>query len=223
LEAELTKLKGALNSAPELYHIWFYDTHTYEKVNFQGVTMYKSLTDLWNYQEIIFRMKPKLIVEFGTHFGGSTLFFASMLKLFSVKGKVLTVDISGHHRVAQVDRNKMIEAMNCSSADPKVAERIRKLRKKYRGNIFVILDSDHAKDHVLAELEMLRSLLIPGDYVIVEDSNINGHPVLPGWGEGPYEAIVEYEKKYPNDYINDKEQELKYGFTWAPKGYLVRQ
>lgn len=223
LIASLEKLKSGKGSPPELYNIWFYDSHTYEKVNFEGVTMYKSLTDLWSYQEIIYRLKPRLIVEFGTHFGGSTLFFAAMQKLFVKKGKVFTVDISGEYRNPKVDKNKSIEALNCSSADPRVAERIIKLRKKYKGNIFVIIDSDHHKAHVLAELELLRPILIPGDYVIVEDSNINGHPVLPGWGDGPYEAIEEYERKYPNDYVNDIEQETKYGFTWAPKGYLIRQ
>ena len=88
---------------------------------------------------------------------------------------------------------------------------------------FVILDSDHSKDHVLAELEMLRDVTRPGDYVVVEDGNINGHPVLPDFGPGPYEAIQEYEARHPEDYRHDTEREAKFGFTFAPRGYLIRK
>ena len=69
---------------------------------------------------------------------------------------------------------------------------------------------------------MLRDLTRPGDYVVVEDGNINGHPVLPDWGPGPWEAIEEYESRHPDDYRHDTEREGKFGFTFAPRGYLIR-
>ncbi|MBL7660627.1 rhamnosyl O-methyltransferase, partial [Escherichia coli] len=76
-----------------------------------------------------------------------------------------------------------------SSTDPASAEQIQRLKNEYPGKIFAILDSDHSMNHVLAEMKVLRPLLSAGDYLVVEDSNINGHPVLPGCGPGPYEAI----------------------------------
>jgi cephalosporin hydroxylase len=89
--------------------------------------------------------------------------------------------------------------------------------------VFAILDSDHTMEHVLAEMKLLRPVLRAGDYMIVEDSNINGHPVLPGHGPGPYEAIDAYEREYPNDYVHDRERETKFGFTFATNGFLIRQ
>jgi cephalosporin hydroxylase len=77
-------------------------------------------------------------------------------------------------------------------------------------------------DHVLAEMKLLRPLLSTGDYVIVEDSMLNGHPVLPMFGPGPYEAIEAYEREFPDDYTYDTEREEKFGWTQAPYGFLIR-
>ena len=82
--------------------------------------------------------------------------------------------------------------------------------------------SDHSMKHVFLELVQLRSLTRPGDYVVVEDGNINGHPVVPDWGPGPYEALEEYFSRYPDDYRRDTEREEKFGFTFAPNGFLIR-
>ncbi|HTY35194.1 CmcI family methyltransferase, partial [Mycobacterium sp.] len=103
-----------------------------------------------------------------------------------------------------------------------IAEHIRRLRSEFPGKVFAILDSDHSMNHVLAEMKLLRPLLSAGDYLIVEDSNMNGHPVLPGWGPGPYEAIEAYEHEFPNDYTHDVARENKFGWTQAPNGYLIR-
>jgi cephalosporin hydroxylase len=104
-----------------------------------------------------------------------------------------------------------------------VADCIHRLRQEYPGPVFAILDSDHTKKHVLAEMRLLRPLLERGDYMVVEDSNINGHPILPGWGEGPMEAILAYEQAFPDDYTHDTGRETKFGITQAPKGYLIRR
>jgi cephalosporin hydroxylase len=69
----------------------------------------------------------------------------------------------------------------------------------------------------------LRPLLGPGDDVVVEDSNVNGHPVLPSFGPGPFEAIEDYRARYPDDYLRDEPTEKKFGFTFAPCGFLIRR
>jgi cephalosporin hydroxylase len=112
--------------------------------------------------------------------------------------------------------------MTCSSAEPAVGEAIAGLRLGHPGSVLFILDSDHSCDHVLAELELVRGVVEPGDYVVVEDGNINGHPVLPGWGEGPSEALEEYFTLYSDDYVRDSARERKFGFTFAPGGFLVK-
>jgi cephalosporin hydroxylase len=97
------------------------------------------------------------------------------------------------------------------------------LRTERPGPVFAILDSDHRMDHVLGEMLLLRPLLLPGDYLIVEDSNINGHPVLPDWGPGPFEAAAEYFARFPSDYERDTAREHKFSFTFATNGFLIRR
>ena len=109
-----------------------------------------------------------------------------------------------------------------SSADTRVVDIVNDMRRASPGKVFFILDSDHTKAHVLAELELLRSVVQAGDYVVVEDGNINGNPVLPGWGEGPLEALQDYFSRYPGDYTADTQREAKFGFTFAPAGFLAK-
>jgi cephalosporin hydroxylase len=178
---------------------------------------------MWNYQEILAELKPSLVVEFGSNAGGSALFFAGILRQLGRPFKVLSVDIS-HKRLDQKARQDPdILFVESSSTIPAIAQRIRDLRQEFPGPVFAILDSDHTRDHVLAEMKLLRPLLRSGDYLVVEDSNLNGHPILPGWGAGPYEAIQGYEAEFPDDYVHDREREKKFGFTFAPDGFLIRR
>ena len=205
------------------YHLWYYNTGMASAVRFLGYPITKSVSDLWNYQEILQQLGASLVVEFGTQHGGSALYFKTILSQLQRRCRVLTVDID-HSLVAdELKRNPDIEFVTCSSVDPRVGHRIAELRREYPGPVFFILDSDHRMHHVHAELMSLRTLTQPGDYVVVEDSNINGHPVVPGWGPGPYEAVEQYESEYPSDYRHDLARERKFGFTFAPNGFLVRQ
>lgn len=210
------------SDALDRYHRWYYDSRVWESVRFLGVPCLKSVSDMWNYQEIIADLKPGLIVEFGTRYGGSALYFAAIAKLANPRARVLTVDVDSSLIDPRLHAEPMIEYRVASSTSPVVGARITELRKELPGPVFAILDSDHAKDHVLAEMLALRPLLVPGDYLVVEDGNINGHPVLPGWGEGPYEAIAEYRARYPADYREDLAREHKFGFSFAPGGFLIR-
>ena len=206
----------------EGFHRWYYDSGVWEGVRFLGVPCLKSVMDLWNYQEILFDLKPGLIVEFGTRHGGSALYFSMIARQVRADARVLTVDIEDHLLDPSVPTAPGIEFMKCSSVDPAVIGRIQALRTQLGGPVFAILDSDHRKQHVLREMLSLREVLRQGDYLVVEDSNINGHPVLPSWGPGPFEAIEEYFERFPLDYIKDEAREKKFGFTFAPDGFLRR-
>lgn len=208
--------------AVQNYHRWYYETGVWERVSFLGIPCLKSVSDMWNYQEILFELRPTLVVEFGTWAGGSALYFSAIGRLVDSRLRVLTVDIDGSRVQPQVLEQQNIEFMQASTVAPVVGRRIRELQQETGGPTLAILDSDHSKNHVLAELDVLRPLLNTGDYVIVEDGNINGHPVLPGWGEGPYEAVEEYLSRHPEDYSIDKDRETKFGFTFAPRGFLRR-
>ena len=202
------------------YHRWYYDNGIYNR-RYLGVPITKFVTDLWNYQEILVDLRPGLVVEFGTQNGGSALYFAELMRTINPDGLVLTVDIvDGCPPI--VKEHPLICFLLSDSVSPAVATEIRSLRELHPGPVFAILDSDHYKAHVLAEMELLRDILVEGDYLVVEDGNINGHPVYPTWGPGPWEAIGEYRERYPDDYRRDRDTEVKFGFTAAPGGFLVR-
>jgi cephalosporin hydroxylase len=212
----------ATNSATEDYHRWYYDTLVWTETTFMGVPCQKSVSDMWNYHEILFELKPSIVVEFGTNAGGSALYFAEMLNLVSSPSRVLSVDIDHSQAFEAVRNHPRIELFQSDSKSPRVADRVRELRAQLPGKVFFIVDSDHSLDHVLGELLLLREITAAGDYVVVEDGNLNGHPVMPGWGPGPLEALAKYFQQFPNDYTRDLRREHKFGFTFAPGGFLIR-
>lgn len=209
--------------SPRGYHQWYWYSSVWMTTTWMGVDCWKSTPDMWNYQEILAELKPSLVVEFGTNAGGSALFFAGILRQIGRPFKVLSVDISHKRLDPKATHDPDILFVESSSTIPAVAQRIRDLRQEFPGAVFAILDSDHTRDHVLAEMKLLRPLLLRGDYLVVEDSNLNGHPIMPGWGAGPFEAIQAYENEFPNDYVHDVAREKKFGFTFAPNGFLIRQ
>jgi cephalosporin hydroxylase len=221
------KLKSSLlyrptGSESEEYLKWYFNTLAWQKTTWMGVECLKWVGDMWNYQEILFDLKPSLVIEFGTCNGGSALFFSGMMRQIGNPFKVLSVDVSHDRLDPAARRDSDIMFVESSSTTPAIAELIQRLKAEFPGKIFAILDSDHTRDHVLAEMKLLRPLLSSGDYLIVEDSLLNGHPVVPEWGPGPYEAIEAYEDEFPNDYKHDAERENKFGLTFAPNGFLIR-
>lgn len=210
-------------SEAEEYHKWYFNTMVWKKTTWMGVTCWKSAFDLWLYQEILVDLKPSLVIEFGTNAGGSALYFANVMRQIGEPFKVFTVDVT-HEPLDPTSRlDPDILFVKSRSTVPAISEQIRSLKNEHPGKIFAILDSDHSMPHVLAEMKLLRPLLSAGDYLVVEDSMLNGHPVLPGWGPGPYEAIEAYEEEFPGDYTHDVEREKKFGWTQAPNGFLIRK
>ncbi|MGZ5101611.1 MAG: CmcI family methyltransferase, partial [Usitatibacter sp.] len=86
----------------------------------------------------------------------------------------------------------------------------------------LILDSDHKCIHVLRELRAWVPKLRKGDYLVIEDTIVNGHPVRPVHGPGPWEAIEEYVVEAPGLLARDEAREAKFGMTFAPHGFYVR-
>lgn len=228
--AEAGKLRAAARDASvpqrdprtEAYHAWYYDSLVWQRTTWCGVLVLKSVSDLWNYQEIIVALRPSVVVELGTSAGGSALFFAHVLRAARIDGRVLTIDVDQSRTASAARAEPLIEFVQASSVAPEALQRIEALRREHPGPAFFILDSDHAEAHVYAELVALRALTRAGDVVIVEDTNVNGHPVLPDFGPGPYEALQRYRTDYPDDYALDAARESKFGFSFARDGFLIR-
>lgn len=210
------------DDAPIAYHHWYYDRLTWRATAWLGVPVLKSVCDMWNYQEILTWMRPSLIVEFGTASGGSALFFATVMEKLREDYLVFTVDIDRGRVNEKVLAHERIEIFTASSTDEAVRCRISELRVMHPGPIFSVLDSDHSEAHVFAELELLQTVLVAGDYVVVEDTNLNGHPILPNYGPGPYEAVQRFLSTHPGQFWHDRVREAKFGFSFATNGFLVK-
>jgi cephalosporin hydroxylase len=214
---------GVFRTAGTRYHLWYYRKRIWDTTTWIGVKTLKSPSDMWNYQEILTSLRPSLVIEFGTRFGGSALFFADVMRQIGNRFKLLSVDVDASNISERTRRDPDVELLTLSSVDPRVAERITGLRREYPGPVFAILDSDHAEAHVLAEMKSIRPVLVSGDYLIVEDTNVNGHPVYASHGPGPFEAMEQYFRQYPDDYQRDDAREAKFGFSFATRGFLIRR
>lgn len=198
----------------DAFHKLFYDSCAWYSTKWLGVTMLKSPFDIWVYQEILYDVRPSLIIETGTLHGGSALFLASVCDCLGA-GHVVTVDIETRER----RKHPRISYVKGSSTDPVIIEQLAKMAKNKK--TLVVLDSDHHKDHVLQEMLAYGPMVAHGSYMIVEDGNINGHPVVPGWDAGPTEAIDEFLKSHP-EFTADRDRE-KFLMTFNPGGYLRKK
>jgi cephalosporin hydroxylase len=181
-----------------------------------GVPIMKSPLDLWIYQEILNETRPDVIIETGTARGGSALFLAMMCD-FIGRGEVISIDIRATPGRPSHDR---IRYFHGSSIDPDIIAQVVESVRNHR-RVMVLLDSEHSREHVLRELESYSPLVTEGCYLIVEDTNVNGHPVWPHYGPGPMEAVDEFLLQHP-DFARDEGRE-KFLMTFNPGGYLRRR
>jgi cephalosporin hydroxylase len=200
-----------------LSNIAYYENskQTWENTSWLGVPLEKYPTDLFIYQEIIFETKPDVMIEAGTLKGGSAYFFASLFDLLG-NGRVITMDIVDH---AEKPKHPRIEYLLMSSVSDQAVRRI-KSEIKTGDRVMVSLDSNHTAAHVFKELQLYSPLVTKGCYLVVEDTNINGHPVYPFYGPGPMEAVKQF-------LANNREFEVdhsreKFMLTVSPNGYLRR-
>lgn len=207
--------QGRARSVAEQFHEVYYESGVWRNTFWQGVETWKCPLDLWVYQEIMFERRPDVVVECGTAAGGSALFLASVCDLLG-HGRVVSVDVEAR---AGRPAHPRIKYVLGSSVAPQVVGEVRAEVEGAR-RVMVILDSDHRREHVLGELAAYAGLVTPGDYLIVEDTNVNGHPVLHHFGPGPMEAVAEF-LNGRDDFAADRERE-KFFLTFNPRGYLRR-
>jgi cephalosporin hydroxylase len=206
---------GAHRRVIYAFHNLYYNAEdrTFQSTQWLGIRALKLPLDLWIYQEIIYEVKPDLIIETGTAHGGGALFLASMCDLLG-HGRVVTIDIVNREGMPDHPR---ITYLVGSSTSPEIVGKVNGVTHP-GDRVMVILDSDHRKDHVLLELELYSDLVSPGSYLIVEDTNVNGHPVFASHGPGPMEAVEEYLHR-DRRFVVDHSRE-KFLFTFNPGGYL---
>jgi cephalosporin hydroxylase len=198
------------------HQLFYYSGVWVTNTTWMGISTQKCPLDLWIYQEIIQEIKPDLIIETGTCFGGSALFLAQMCDLIG-RGRVVTIDIACRDGLPE---NGRILYLNGSSIEPAILCSVSGLIRDAK-TVMVVLDSDHSKDYVLKEMGYYANFVTPGSFMIVEDSDVNGHPICPDHGPGPAEAIIEFLKTHPEFEVDVSRE--KFMLTQNPGGYLRRK
>ena len=250
-QAEVSHNLKSIGADPDLQalsRIWIREISRYKwAYNFTwlGRPAIQFPNDAWGMQELIWQIKPDLIIETGIAHGGSLILSASMLSLLDYCDAIeqgtmldpkaprrrvlgLDIDIRAHNRGAieahpMANRIDMIEG---SSIDPAIIAQVQEIARGYE-RVLVCLDSNHTHAHVLAELEAYAPLVSAGSYCVVFDTIVEDMPaeMFPDrpWGPGdnPKTAVWEYLKTHPEFEI-DKQIDYKLLISVAPDGYLRR-
>jgi len=224
-----TRISGAAPPAAERFLVEYYDAGnqvdwgaTWKDTSWMGIPVRKLPSDLWLYQELLFKIRPDVVIECGTAFGGSALYFAHLFDLLD-HGRVITIDIDewdleipgysgrpSHPRVTY---------LLGSSTDDEMVARVRS-QLSPTDKVMVVLDSDHHFGHVLHEMEAYAPLVSVGSLLVVEDTMLNGHPVHPLFGDGPMEAVAAFLAHH--DDFERQPWEEKFLASFNPGGYLQR-
>jgi len=185
--------------------------------------------DMIAMQEIIWQVKPDLVIETGIAHGGSLIYYASLLELIG-KGEVLGIDIDiREHNLMEIEKHPMfkrIKMMQGSSVDSQIVEQVKKYAEG-KSTVLVCLDSNHTHAHVLDEIKMYSPFVTVGSYLIVFDTIVEKLPdnYLPGrpWAKGnnPMTAVKEFIKT-SDQFVVDTAIDNKLLISVAPGGYLKR-
>jgi len=217
-------------SVEVLSHLWsklcLHNKYTHN-ITWLGVPIIQFSNDIIMMQELIWKMRPDVIIECGLAHGGSALFYASLLEIIG-KGYVIGIDIDirpynkiviQNHPLSH--RVKMIEGSSISESV------VNKLKKKILGStkIMVVLDSNHSTEHVLNELNIYKNIVTTGCYIVVMDGIQKYVWDIPNgkkeWKEdNPLDAIEIFLEKNPHFEVDSHYERLK--VTTNPKGFLKK-
>ena len=217
---------------------WF-ENSVIEKYSYNfrwmGIPIIQYPQDIVAMQEIIYDLKPDLIIETGIAHGGSIVFYASLLELNAMAGgprnaKVVGIDIDIRaHNLISLEKHSMfprMELIEGSSVSKEIVKKVHEIAKGFK-KILLILDSNHTEEHVLSELWAYSDLVSIGSYCVVFDTVIEDLPdelyFDRPWGKGnnPKSAVFKFLAKNSN-FVIDAGIDEKIQISVAPSGYLKR-
>ena len=185
--------------------------------------------DMVAMQEIIWELKPDLIIETGIAHGGSLIYYASILELIG-KGEVLGIDIDiREHNRKEIEAHPMFKRIKMIQGSSVSENTVQQVAQYAKGKqvILVCLDSNHTHKHVLRELELYAPFVSKDSYIVVFDTIVEDLPdnYLPGraWkvGDNPKTAVHSFLRQHP-EFIIDQSIDNKLLISVAPEGYLKR-
>lgn len=209
------------------------EKHSYT-FTWMGVPVVQLPEDLIRIQELIHRLQPEVIVECGVAHGGGLIFYASLFKAMG-RGRVIGVDIEIRpQNRAAIEQHPLFEFITLiegSSIDETTVAQVEEELGSAR-NVLVLLDSNHLRDHVLAELEAYHHLVPIGSYIVAMDGVMkylaDAPRGDPEWiDDNPISAAEDFVARHPEFVIEQppwafNESELRKNITHSPSGYLRR-
>lgn len=192
--------------------------------------------DMLRVQEVIYRVKPDVVIETGVAHGGSLVFYASLFKAMG-RGKVIGIDIDirppNRQAIETHEMSPLITLVEGSSVAPEIVAQVKALIPP-GAKVLVLLDSNHTKEHVLAELHAYAGFVSPGSYIVATDGimkDLVGAPrSKPDWAENnPCAAVEEFLKMHPEfiaaqpQWQFNESNGLKENITYWPGAYLQRR
>jgi len=198
------------------------------EVTWLGIPIIQLPEDILMMQELIYKVRPNIIVEAGTAHGGSAVFYASMLELLG-RGQVISIDIEirKYNRLAIQSHpmSKRITLIEGSSTDDGVLTQVRQLICP-QDTVLVALDSNHTYIHVCEEMEKYSLLVSPGSYIVVFDGVLEMLSDAPafklGWASGtPAAALRDFLTMHKEFEVDTYYNRL--GVTYCPDGFLKRK
>lgn len=228
-------------SSPDAFEIvsdiWLiagWDTKYVYSFSWFGRPIIQLPEDMIRIQELIYALKPNIIVETGVAHGGSLLFYASLFEAMG-KGRVIGIDIEirPHNRHA-IELHHLFHRIDLIEGSSVGAETFAAVQALIRPEetILVVLDSNHTRDHVLAELEQYGPLVTPGSYLVVCDGImakvVGGPRTNPDWDiNNPISAVSEFVAKHPEFAVEEpawlfNEGSVKKRITYWPSAFVKR-
>ena len=191
--------------------------------------------DLMRFQEVMYTLKPDVIIETGVAHGGSLILYASLMKAMGNGRRVVGVDIEirAHNRKA-IEAHELAGMIRLVEGDSVAADIVAKAASEIRpgDTVLVVLDSNHTRAHVAAELEAYHHLVTPGSYIVATDGIMRDvHDVprgTPGWKtDNPAQAAEDFAARHPEFVIESpkwrfNESELDRNITAWPSAWLKR-
>ncbi len=192
-------------------------TKHFGEITWVNEPVWQNPLDLWTIQETICEIRPALLIEIGTHRGGSALFFAHLMDLLG-SGRVMTIDIVKKHEL----EHPRIEFVIGSSTDDETVEGVRKAAAVADGPVMVILDGLHDRDHVARELELYGPLVTPGSLLLSQDGIIDELGMFRDSRPGPLGANRDFLERHP-EFEYDGERNEQFLLTDHPLGWMRRR
>jgi cephalosporin hydroxylase len=208
---------GSRPVAKLFHHDLIYKTGNFRSLTWLGVPIWQNALDLWTIQEAISAIRPGLLIETGTDHGGSALFYANLMDLLG-QGQVITIDIVRRHEL----QHPRIRFLHGSSTDPEVVDEVRVTAEKTDGPVMVILDGNHDRDHVAAELELYSPLITPGSLLLSQDGVIDQFRIFRDSRPGPLQANQGFLSRHP-EFEHERELNEQFRLTQHPLGWMRRR